>query len=102
MPKLPMRTETTHFITDTDLEKFVFAIYSKGRTLQFEIAASGEASNGTNLVIHVSDMMPTYWERDANRFLEGAWIPSPTAIVLHLLCRDGHIKPGMYCVQVSW
>jgi hypothetical protein len=102
MPKLPMRTQTTHYINDRDLENYVFAVYGKGRNLQFEVAAGEEASNGTNLVVNVSDLMPTYWERDANRFLEGAWLSSPTAIVLHLLCRDGYIKPGTYCVQVSW
>lgn len=100
MPAFKMRTVETHYVDAEDLEAFVQEVYGA----EMEIAASEEASNGTNLIVKVdSDMMPTYYESDAHRLIVGDWVGyGVTAVALHLLCRDKYINPGTYCVQVSW
>jgi hypothetical protein len=77
-----------------DLEVFLTRIY---RLAGFDILKAAGAVPGVNPEYLVQGMIPETFQTDAARIRAGR--PGKLALILEVLCVDGHIPPGHYIIN---
>lgn len=82
-----------------ELDEFFEKVYG----YQYEIAASHEASSGTNLTFRIDGVVGSYDEEDLEKFKQtGRMNGRKTSLLLNDLARRGIIEKGEYIVEICW
>lgn len=103
MPELKMSTEITHFVSDSDLEKFLSEVHGK----KYEIIGSANDTD-YHVEIYPPDTDRQYMrtdEDDINEFLEDNYVDlecGSFSPALQHAADKGLIPYGNYVVTVSW
>lgn len=98
--KLKHTKETIIRVEYYDLEEFASKIYG---LQEYNFAAVEECGNDSSHSFDVDGNLDDYDVEEAEKIKNEHTVDSyQNYILLNLLCKEGHIEPGNYLINVSW
>lgn len=94
-------TNTIHCITYTAFEDLMAELYPFIQ--KYDFVTEEESHNDICHMYHIENVWNKWdeeeWENDVKRDENYSYCAN---LFLHRLCKDGHIEPGTYLIEVYW